>query len=81
MSVVSNLDGACAVTETTPRDVNEIPDADLLCRVVRSGLRCKREGMGVPRWERVSRLFGLGSTFSQQLCRRFGMDPDERVRR
>lgn len=67
--------------ETTPKDVNDIPDAELLGRAVRSGIRSRKEGSGVPRWERVSRLFALGSTFSQQLCRRYGLDPDERVRR
>lgn len=60
-------------------DVNDIPDTELLCRAVRSFRPVKRSG-GVPRWEAVSRIFMLGSTYSAQLCRKFGMDPDERVR-
>lgn len=29
-----------------------------------------------PAWSRVSKVFGLGSTYSAQLCRRFGIDPE-----
>jgi hypothetical protein len=54
-------------------DVNSIPDTELLCRAVR-GAKFK---IGQPRWTGVSDVFGLGSTYSAQLCRRFGMDPDE----
>jgi len=34
-----------------------------------------------PRWVAVSQVFVLGSTYSHQLCRRFGLDPDELVSR
>lgn len=33
-----------------------------------------------PRWIAVMKTFGLGSTYAQQLCIRFGLDPDEKVR-
>lgn len=57
--------------------VNDIGDDLLLRRAVRSGRRVKTGGE--PRWVRITRLFGLGSTYAQQLCRRFEVDPDERV--
>lgn len=57
--------------------VNDIGDDNLLRRVVRSGRRVKTGGE--PRWVRITRLFGLGSTFAHQLCRRYEVDPDERV--
>lgn len=60
--------------------VADIPDADLLRRVMRTCCRPVKRG-GQPRWVRVSDLFGLGSTYSAQLCRRFDLDPDDRVAR
>lgn len=60
-------------------DVNDIKDEDLLCRAVRE---CRR-GRGRARtmlWSKVSDRFALGSTYSMQLCRRFGLDPDEMVK-
>lgn len=53
-------------------DVNSIPDAELLSRAVR-GARAKR---GQPHWTAISDVFGLGSTYSAQLCRRYGVDPE-----
>lgn len=32
-----------------------------------------------PRWSHVAALFGLDSTSAAALCRRFAVDPDERV--
>jgi len=60
--------------------VNDIPDDELLGRAVRNCAHAtKRPGAGRPRWSVVSDHFALGSTFSAQLCRRFGLDPEERV--
>jgi hypothetical protein len=59
--------------------VNDIPDADLLTRAVRN-CRARQSGKA-PRWVAVSDTFVLGSTYSRQLCRRFGLDPDEMVGR
>ncbi len=56
--------------------VDSIKDEELLLRAVRS-CRPKR---GSPRWTAVMQTFGLGSTYAQQLCRRFGFDPEEKVR-
>lgn len=61
--------------------VASIPDDKLLERAVkecRSNVldrRCKH-----PRWVHVADTFALGSTFSRQLCARFGLDPDEQVK-
>lgn len=60
-------------------DVNDIPDAELLGRAVRKCTRLGRKPK-VPRWTVVADRFCLGSTYAAQLCRRFGVDPDEMVR-
>ena len=60
-------------------DVNDIPDNELLGRAVRD---CRR-GRGRHKtvlWSKISERFALGSTYSSQLCRRFGLDPEERVK-
>lgn len=62
------------------RSVADIPDEVLLRRAVsnvRSGY--KRKQMKRVRWSVVADVFGLGSTYSNQLCRRFGLDPDKEV--
>lgn len=59
--------------------VNDIPDNDLLGRAVRE---CRR-GRGrqkVILWSKISERFALGSIYSYELCRRFGLDPDEMVK-
>lgn len=58
--------------------VCEIPDEELLRRAV-TNARKGREYQ--PRWVAVMDSFMLGSTYAWQLCNRFGLDPDERVRR
>ena len=55
--------------------VASIPDEELLRRVVRHVAR-KRSRRKEFAWAAVSEAFSLGSTFSMQLCRRFGLDPD-----
>lgn len=63
-------------------DVSMIPDAKLLERAVRSA-RSNRypKRRAHSRWIAVMDMFALGSTFAHQLCRRYGADPDEMVRR
>jgi hypothetical protein len=59
--------------------VNDIPDNELLRRVVtncRAAARRKHY-----RWVAVMETFGLGSGYSMELCQRFGLDPDELVKR
>jgi hypothetical protein len=60
--------------------VDDIPDEKLLERAVR-GARSSlcRKGEKHRRWVAVMETFGLGSTYSHQLCRRFGLDPDDEV--
>lgn len=57
------------------RSVSSIPDDELLRRVVRHVARNRPRRRGFA-WAAVSEAFALGSTFSAQLCRRFGLDPD-----
>lgn len=62
--------------------VADIPDEVLLRRAV---TQCRsneyRKGVKHPRWVAVRDTFMLGSTYSKQLCKRFGLDPDEIVKR
>lgn len=60
------------------RDISSIPDDHLLKRAVQNA-RPPTVTVGQYRWVVVGKVFGLGSTFSQQLCRRFGLDPDDVV--
>ena len=55
------------------RTVADIPDAHLLKRAVE--LARPKTLRGEVRWHVVGAVFGLGSTYSAQLCRRFGIDP------
>lgn len=52
--------------------VNDIPDAELLRRAVGSA-----EKRGKRKVVAVMDMFALGSTYAYQLCRRYGVDPDE----
>lgn len=65
--------------EFTEPSVAGIPDEELLRRAVWN-VRARTRGYN-PRWVAVMEAFVLGSTYSMQLCRRFGIDPDEKVKR
>jgi hypothetical protein len=58
--------------------VSEYSDADLVERAVRNA-RVRRIGSREPRWAAVSDAFAMGSTYSAELCRRFGLDPNEMI--
>jgi hypothetical protein len=60
----------------------EIADAELLERAVKSA-RSPTAPVGYKhaRWVAVMDVFQLGSTYAHQLCRRFDLDPDEKVMR
>ena len=58
--------------------VASIPDAELLERAVKAA-RAKGRGYQ-PRWVGVASAFGLGSTYAHQLCRRFDLNPSEKVK-
>lgn len=63
-----------AETPPKPGTVADITDANLLSRAVRNLARLTSKRR--PLWGMVMDTFGLGSTYSQQLCARFGLDPD-----
>jgi len=66
--------GAISIMEA---GVREITPGDLVMRALRNlPNRCsdRRE-----RWSAVSWAFGLGSTYSQELCMNFGFDPYEKI--
>lgn len=67
---------------TSTASVADIPDDELLKRAVGNarGLSM-RKGYKHWRWVAVQDAFALGSTYSAQLCRRFGFDPFELVKR
>jgi hypothetical protein len=61
------------MTEQKTGTVADISDEDLLRRALRYvAPRARRQ----PAWARISDVFGLGSTYSHQLCSRFGIDPE-----
>jgi hypothetical protein len=53
-------------------------DAALLERAVRN-VRPRQPRS--PRWAAVAGAFGLGSSYAAQLCERFGLDPDDQLKR
>lgn len=59
-------------------DVNDITDSELVGRVMRH-MASRKRGRKEPLWVRVGDTFCLGSTYSRQLCRKFGADPDAMV--
>lgn len=63
-------------------DVNSIPDAELIRRVISAQRKLPRTSRArlMPLWSKVGDRFCLGSTYAMQLCQRFGFDPDEQVR-
>lgn len=69
-------------SERIEATIDSIPDATLLRRAV-VGARSStfRARVKHPRWVAVMDTFSLGSTFSKQLCARFGLNPDEEVSR
>lgn len=64
------------------REPFEVPDEELLSRVVRDCRdQQKRKGVRHPRWVAAMDTFIVGSTYAHLICRRFGFDPDEMVKR
>jgi len=61
-------------------DVNDIPDNELLGRAIRYLRKRGRSREKLPLWSIVSDCFALGSTYAAQLCRRYGLDPEEIVK-
>lgn len=61
--------------------VSDIPDNELLRRVVTNCRADVPKSRKHYRWVAVMETFGLGSSYSMELCQRFGLDPDELVKR
>jgi hypothetical protein len=61
--------------------VADIPDSELLRRAITNARDTGRLCQPVLRWVAVMHVFQLGSIHAAQLCRRFGLDPDEMVTR
>ena len=57
--------------------VTNISDHELVARAIKNA-RPKTCGES-PRWVAVSDTFALGSTYSSELCRVYGVDPYEMV--
>lgn len=53
------------------------PDAELVKRAMMN--ISPPPGHTMPRWAVVLRTFGMGSTFSKELCRLHGLDPDQEL--
>lgn len=62
--------------------VLDIAERELLWRAIKTARSAKyRKGAKHPRWVAVMETFLLGSTYSWQLCVKFGFNPDEMVSR
>lgn len=62
--------------------VRDISDEELLRRaVVNARSRSYSKRVKHPRWTAVMDVFLLGSGYAHELCRRFNIDPDEKVAR
>lgn len=59
--------------------VDDISDADLVNRAIMNARPRKYPNRKQPRWVAVMDTFALGSTYSHQLCRKYGFDPDDMV--
>jgi hypothetical protein len=70
------------MSENQTGTVADIGDEELLRRAVTNARGHNfRKGAPHVRWAAVADQFALGSTYATQLCRRFGFDPNEIVRR
>jgi len=56
---------------------SDISDEELLRRAVTHAKPRHRRQV---RWAVISELFSLGSTYSQELCARFDLDPDDEIK-
>lgn len=61
--------------------VRDISDEELLRRAVTNARANVPKARAHYRWVAVMETFMLGSGFAMELCRRFGLDPDELVKR
>lgn len=59
--------------------LRELTAEQLVERAVRNVMPRTLGGNEI-RWSAISDAFGLGSTYSIELCKKFGLDPEEYIR-
>lgn len=64
-----------------PPGIHMPSDNALLFRAVTSARKVKNPRYGIPRWKSVMDRLLLGSTYAREICMRFNLDPDEKVRK
>ena len=70
------------IVERSGGYLHELSAENLVLRAVHNAVdHHKRKGEKHPRWVAVMETFALGSTYSKDLCRLAGLDPDELVSR
>lgn len=57
----------------------EAATVDVFTVMARARTICKREYQRSPNWVLAMELFGLGSTYAHELCRRYEIEPDART--
>ena len=60
---------------------HQFQERDLIGRVMRNAQHVKTKGAGIYRWTWVCNHFGVGSTVAHALCREFGLDPNDMVKK
>lgn len=58
--------------------LRELTAEQLVERALRNA-RPRAVGGSEVRWSAVADAFGLGSTYATELCKKFGLNPDEQV--
>ena len=59
----------------------QFQERDLIERVMRNAQKVKTKGCGIHRWVWVCNHFCVGGTVAQALCREFGLDPYDMVKK
>jgi hypothetical protein len=69
------------MTDKPPTDIfDQGPEYSAIAMVERAVRNARPHRMTeAPRWVGVKDIFSYGSTTSKELCRRFGLDPYEKV--
>lgn len=75
------MSGGESYVASASRTEPTIDDPQVLERTVLANARriCKREYQRSSNWVLAMNVFGLGSTWAYELCRRIGVNPDGRT--
>lgn len=57
-------------------ELSKLDDPRVRCAILNARRICARRWKKSPNWSLASEVFGLGSTYSWNLCKRHGIDPD-----